>query len=59
VWTTVVKDREATGPWAGMSLTTVGPSATRLYLNERNGEHHARAAVEPVAAPVADAGDCR
>ena len=30
------------GPWAGMSFTTVGPAATRLHLNERNGGNHVR-----------------
>ena len=42
VETPVVKDREATGARAGVSLTTVGPPAIQPSLNERNGENHVR-----------------
>ena len=42
VETPVVKDREATGPRAGMSFTTVGPPAIQPSLNERNGGNHER-----------------
>lgn len=59
--TTVVRDREATGPWAGLSLTTVGPPATTAHLMNETEKtmYAARMDSTPtlaslVAAPVAE-----